>query len=300
MPKKKLKQKLKYKTGCGLLNSIINKIPIELHAPGGYQYCGPGTKLKKRLARGDEGINLLDKACKKHDIAYDKYTDTKERYKADKELASEAWKRVKSRDASIGERATALSVTAAMRAKMGLTKIGGGCVRKNHKKTKPKNKSKRKKGCTMKKRTSKSKKTTSFNTLLKNVRAAIRRSKPTRVGDAVKTAVDLTKKIKRIQNIKIPRVIPIPKSGGALPLIPIFAGLSALGALVGSSTNVARTIAEVNRIKSQLQESERHNKTMEAIAIGKSKTGDGLYLKPYKNGYGLYLAPYNGNSSKNL
>lgn len=30
--------------GKGLVNSIINKLPFELHLPG-YQYCGPGTKL---------------------------------------------------------------------------------------------------------------------------------------------------------------------------------------------------------------------------------------------------------------
>lgn len=275
-----------YKSGCGLINSTINKIPVELHAPGGYQFCGPGTKLARRLARGDKGINLLDQACKRHDIAYNSSTDTKERYSADKELASEAWKRFKSRDASIGERATALTVAAAMKTKMGLTKIGGGCYpRKNNKRKTFKQKSK---------------KATSFETLVKNVRVAIKKRKPTRVCDAVKAAVDLTKKIKKIQQIKIPRVIPIPKTGGALPLIPIFAGLSALGALVGGSANVAKTVAEVNSAKSQLKESQRHNKTMEAIAIGKSKTGDGLYLKPYKSGYGLYLSPQNERSSKNL
>ena len=33
-------------------NTILNNLPFELHAPG---YCnlGPGTKIGKRLARGD-------------------------------------------------------------------------------------------------------------------------------------------------------------------------------------------------------------------------------------------------------
>lgn len=57
--------------GRGLLNKIINKLPVELHIPG-YQFCGPGTKLAKRIARGDHGINPLDTACKEHDIAYEK------------------------------------------------------------------------------------------------------------------------------------------------------------------------------------------------------------------------------------
>ena len=58
------------KTGKGFLNTAINKLPFEVHVPG-YQFCGPGTNLKKRLARGDKGINPLDSACRTHDIAYE-------------------------------------------------------------------------------------------------------------------------------------------------------------------------------------------------------------------------------------
>ncbi|XP_074096719.1 uncharacterized protein LOC141525915 [Cotesia typhae] len=43
----------------GLFNNIINKLPLELHIPG-YQYCGPGTKLAKRLARGDSEWYTID------------------------------------------------------------------------------------------------------------------------------------------------------------------------------------------------------------------------------------------------
>ena len=60
--------------GKGLVNSIINKLPIELCIPG-YQYCGPGTKLRDRLIRGDSGSNPLGAACKEHDIAYSKNRD---------------------------------------------------------------------------------------------------------------------------------------------------------------------------------------------------------------------------------
>ena len=52
--------------GSGIVNSLIDKLPIELHLPG-YQYCGPGTRLDQRLARGDPGLNPLDAACKQHD-----------------------------------------------------------------------------------------------------------------------------------------------------------------------------------------------------------------------------------------
>ena len=50
---------------------VLNKIPVEIHIPG-YHYYGSGTKLTKRLAEGDPGINPLDSACKEHNIAYSK------------------------------------------------------------------------------------------------------------------------------------------------------------------------------------------------------------------------------------
>jgi hypothetical protein len=38
----------KRKRGGGFVNSLINKLPFELHIPG-YNFCGPGTKLEERL-----------------------------------------------------------------------------------------------------------------------------------------------------------------------------------------------------------------------------------------------------------
>jgi hypothetical protein len=70
------------KSGSGVFNTLLNKlnnvIP-ELHIPG-YNYCGPFTKLDKRLARGDEPVNKLDAACKEHDIFYRDHKDTNERH----------------------------------------------------------------------------------------------------------------------------------------------------------------------------------------------------------------------------
>lgn len=74
----KTKKRKTTKRGRGLINKIIDKLPFELHLPK-YQYCGPGTKLAERLARGDPGINKLDKLCKEHDIAYDHYKDASKR-----------------------------------------------------------------------------------------------------------------------------------------------------------------------------------------------------------------------------
>lgn len=114
------------KRGGNIVSSVLNKaidlLPVELHLPG-YNYCGPGTKLSKRLARGDKGINGLDEACKSHDIAYSRYKDSERRRQADKELAERAWQRFKASDSSVGEKASAWAVTTAMKAK---TKFGGG------------------------------------------------------------------------------------------------------------------------------------------------------------------------------
>ena len=84
--------------------------------------------------------------------------------------------------------------------------------------------------------------------------------------------------------VRSPRVLPVPsKIGGVLPsLIPLFAGLSATGALAGGPAGIAKAINDA--AKRSLEESKRHNATMEAIALGK-----GLYLKPYRNGLGLNL-----------
>ena len=112
--------------GSGLVNKLINNLPFELHIPK-FQYCGPGTKLSERLARGDPGINLLDQACKEHDIVYSKTREIgPERKRADNVLADKAWERVKASDSSVREKAAALLVNNIMKVKskmgMGLNK----------------------------------------------------------------------------------------------------------------------------------------------------------------------------------
>ncbi len=133
-----------------VVNTAIDALPVEIHLPGGYQYCGPGTKLLQRLSRGDPGINGLDQACKEHDISYSKYSDNFNRGIADSLLAQKAWARVKSADASLSERAASLAVAAAMKGK---TSLGGGC----RKQRKVKSKKQRKRGGSLKKRRGKKK-----------------------------------------------------------------------------------------------------------------------------------------------
>ena len=75
-------------SGSGnIVNRLIDKLPVELHLPG-YNYCGPGTRLERRLARNDQGINPLDSACKQHDIAYATHKGLEERQRADKVFCS--------------------------------------------------------------------------------------------------------------------------------------------------------------------------------------------------------------------
>lgn len=97
------------KTGSGVLNTTLRKLPLpEMHlslpsgiesekVPSGsfnntrkYSFCGPGTKVQKRLKEGYEGVNSLDKACKQHDIYYSQHSKTKERNMADDVLAKQA------------------------------------------------------------------------------------------------------------------------------------------------------------------------------------------------------------------
>ncbi|KAL4107293.1 hypothetical protein QTP88_017660 [Uroleucon formosanum] len=118
-------------TGKGFVNSLINSLPFEAHIPG-YQYCGPGTKLKKRLDRGDKGINPLDSACRDHDIVYATSKNLDDRHKADKVLENRAWERYLFKDTLRKEKFVAYAVANAMKAKR---KLGMGCKRKRSIKT---------------------------------------------------------------------------------------------------------------------------------------------------------------------
>jgi hypothetical protein len=273
-----------YKKGNGLLNYTINKLPFELHIPG-YQYCGPGTKLEKRLARGDPGINPLDVACKAHDIACHAHSNGRERTKADQELSTEAWKRVTSNNASIGERTAALAIAAAMKAKIGMAKTGGGLRKKIKKKRVTKTKTP---ATTKRQPIRRKKKCCSFKSLVSKTKKQIKATNPKTADDMVKAAMSAAKEITIQSNGVVsgqPRIIPIPKSGGVLPLVPIFAGLSALGSLAGGASAI------YNALRST-KESRQGGMGKNGITIGKSARGEGVYLRPYKKGYGIYLKPY--------
>lgn len=116
------------------INRTIDALPWELHLPF-HQYCGPGTKLSRRLARGDPGINELDRSCREHDIAYSRHPDLENRRLADLELSRVAGERFRAADASLSERAAAALVKTAMVLKR---KLGAGVKRrKRSRKTTP-------------------------------------------------------------------------------------------------------------------------------------------------------------------
>ena len=115
--------------GAGLLDKTINALPFEVHIPG-YQFCGPGTRLAKRLTRGDRGINRLDAACSEHDIAYSRSNNLADRHIADRVLAERACERITASDSTFGEKAAA-TIWAAMKAK---TKLGMDMKRKKKRK----------------------------------------------------------------------------------------------------------------------------------------------------------------------
>lgn len=234
--------------GRGVLNTLINKLPVELHIPG-YRFCGPGTRLKKRLARGDRGINPLDEACREHDIAYARSNDLHERHVADKILANKAWERVRAKDSTLGERTAALTVTGIMKGK---TKLGMGV----HKKVKRKHRRRR-----------------TGRGVRRVGRGVSRVGK--RSGGAVGIRRLLRKRVKK-RAVSKARVLNVPKRGGILPLIPIISALGALGSLGGGAAAIAKAVGDSKAQKKAQFEKERHNKEMEAIARGK-----GLYLRPH-------------------
>lgn len=268
---KRIFHKRKSTRGGAILNTLINKLPFELHVPG-YNFCGPGTKLEKRLARGDKGVNLLDEACKEHDIAYSKSNDIKGRHFADKLLDEKALARLKAKDSTFGEKTAALAISSAMKIKR---KLGMGLRRRR----KAAQKDRVGRGISLSRAISKAKK-------------ELKGKQFQSLNQSIKTALNTIRKSGKVLPTK-KRVIPIPKTGGFLPLIPLFAGLSALGALGGGAAGIAKAVNDAKAAKQKLEEAKRHNEMMESIAIGKK--GSGLYLKPFKTGCGLYLKPYSKN-----
>lgn len=65
----------------------------ENHIPG-YNFCGPGTDVEGRIMRGDNGVNDLDNACRRHDVEYLMFQGDPEKLKDSDKMLIEAAKRV--------------------------------------------------------------------------------------------------------------------------------------------------------------------------------------------------------------
>ena len=85
----------------------------EFHLPG-YNFCGPGTRLDQRIARGDKPINELDGCCMVHDIVYSSTKDSSKRVAADRKLRNCALKIMANPLTSPSLRAEASIVSLAM------------------------------------------------------------------------------------------------------------------------------------------------------------------------------------------
>lgn len=287
------KRHKKKQDGDGLIDYIVNKLP-EIHIPG-YQYCGPGTELEKRLARGDPGINKLDQACKEHDIAYSKIQDSKGRQEADKALIKRAFPRIHSSDAKLGERAAALVVSGLMGAKVGLSKIGLGLKKRTRKKKMKgtRRPSRRRSGGAKSKKVNrrrkksrsktKRKKTIAFGKIVRGVKADIKKKfKSSSLNDTIKAAIRSAKNMKRNKSVKVPRVLKLPKLGGSvLPILPIVSALSGVGSISPSPLAVMKALKGIQSVKHD-RSGQVAKKIGRGLNLISNSKGSGFYLKPFK------------------
>lgn len=102
-----------HRRGRGLIDSLINNLPVDLHSSG-YRFRGPGKKPKPRFERGDPGINESDRFRKEYDIAYSKSADAHDRVRADKRLVQ----RARSEPTCLKQKFAARVVTNAMKGKI--------------------------------------------------------------------------------------------------------------------------------------------------------------------------------------
>jgi len=176
----------------------------------------------------------LYEACKQHDTSYSQNRDDlNARQVADWILAQRAWERVIAKSASLGESVGAWAVTNAMKAK---TKLGMGLKKK---KMREKLASARKLKAKLKKIVHSLRKPAK-KTALRKIDAAKKAMKKKR-SDPIPAALEAARHAVRLAGgfgcINKPRILPVPKIGGALPalLIPIMAALGAAGSIAGGA-----------------------------------------------------------------
>lgn len=210
-----------------------------------------GTRTRDRLARGEErGYIELDELCRLHDIAYCKSggggnVSWESRRVADQALAGGAWKLYKRRDIPLGERVAAWLVTSAMDAKIKVGgKIGGGVGQSRGRQRRRRQNKTKKEKCWKNRRPRRRwprPATITLSKLMKKARDVVRGTSSI-VGAGRRKSLDsrqlrsvtmaALKAVKsmrkgRTVNFNRARVLPLPKSGGILPL-HLYSRVSAL------------------------------------------------------------------------
>ncbi len=198
---------------------------------------------------------------------------TESRHIADKELENKAWSRVLAKDLWFGEKAAAYLTTNLMKAKRHL-----GMGLNNKQQRKPTSTKKKKKiGGPM-----------SLAQLVHTISKQLRHSKgitykENTLGDLKKyetKSLTLTRKrAKGKKPVKVQRVIPIRKTGGVLPLVPILARIAAVKTIargVDTIVNMVKNIVDAQR--------KLFPGSKETAPVGK-----GMFLSRRNKGCGLFL-----------
>lgn len=258
------------KEGRGVINSLIDNLPVPLHLPG-YNYAGPGTPLDLHLERGVKPVNKLDEAAMRHDIAYSKSANLNDRHEADYELQEDAWKRFKSHDSNIGEKANAWLVTTAMRAKRAL---GAGVNKPKYVNypanldevdtEKLRNAVENKKGVILTFRCNRTKESIGGDTHIPLTKKQIRGVKCSHAKNKDAKVRITTAQLKSVDTVE----------GGFIPaLLAAAPAIAAVGSLITSGVNAYNNKKANDKL---VEERIRHNKAIEANA-SKAK-GDGVYI----------------------
>ncbi|KAK7605022.1 hypothetical protein V9T40_006208 [Parthenolecanium corni] len=278
--------------GKGLINSLIDNLPIPLHLPG-FNYAGSGTPLDLNFERGVKPINKLDKAAMKHDIAYLKSEALKKHHDANFVLQGEAWKRVNADDSSLGEKANAWFVTTTMKAKQA---IGAGVSEPQYTEY-PVNLDKG----DLEKLKSAAKSKKGVNILLKF----------NRTKESIANNISIPLTAKQIQNVKALhskrldakvrltaaqlKVISTAEGGFLPTLLAAAPTIAAVGSLITQGVNAYNNKKANDKL---VEERMRHNKVIEAANSGKSAEGEGIYIlkKPVsRNGTSRKKKDVSGN-----
>jgi len=131
-------------------------------------------------------------------------------------------------------------------------------------------------------------KKTNLSTVVNVSTKILKKQKPLDIMSSIKVArKSIYQSMGSKKNVKIPRVINVPKIGGFLPIVPILTPLSAVGSLASGSAAIAKTIYNARMVKEGMKEMKRHNRKIDSV-----NEGGGLYLKPYRKTYGFFLKPY--------